>query len=122
MKLKLDFITNSSTVCFVVIGTILDPKDIPKDFLKYIQERENIDYINLSESAYNYIDYFIKGSDLEYSTGDEYDEQLMIGIPFTKMKDDETLAEFRRRVRLQILECFGIKITPNYIEEAWRDG
>ena len=33
-----------------------------------------------------------------------------------------TLKQFKQRVQLQMLERLGIKQTPQYIEEAWRDG
>ena len=46
----------------------------------------------------------------------------MVGIEYSNMQDDETLKKFKSRVRLQILEKFGIVCQPGHIEEAWRDG
>jgi hypothetical protein len=46
----------------------------------------------------------------------------MVGIRYSNMDDDETLREFKSRVRLQILEILGITNKPYHIEEAWRDG
>jgi hypothetical protein len=115
MKVKLDFITNSSTTCFVVFGTQFNINtDMPKDFKDILGE----------EDIYGGIEELINGSDLSYTFGPDYDNEdtLMIGIPITKMKDDETLKQFNRRARLEILECCGIQCSPLYIEEAWRDG
>ena len=113
MKVKLDFITNSSTTCFVVFGTSVNKTDLSED----LQEK-------LKEDPYDGLEDAIKGSDLSYTFGPDYDyeDEIMIGIGITSMKDDETLKKFKRRVRLEILETIGVKCTPHYIEEAWRDG
>ena len=124
MKIKTDFVTNSSTTSFVVIGVRLDLSDVPEDFIKAIAEEHQLDPKTLmdSENRYSFPDYFTKGSDLAYSFGSEYDEQLMIGIRYSEMNDDETLLDFKNRVQLQILEKFGVPVRPHHIEEAWRDG
>ena len=114
MKVKLDFITNSSTTCFVVFGTEFNIKtDMPQDFKDKVEE-----------DIYGGMEELIHGSDLSYTSGPDYNDEdnIMIGIPITSMNDDETLKEFKRRVRLEILECCGIQCSPSYIEEAWRDG
>lgn len=123
MKVKLDFVTNSSSVSFVVIGINIDIKDIPKDYLKQIAEKRNIPLDEVTdEDPYEILQDLIKGSNLEYSFGCEYDEGLMVGISYSNMKDDETLGEFKKKVKLQILEHFGIPCQPGHIEECWRDG
>ncbi|MCK5643327.1 MAG: hypothetical protein KAJ19_21135 [Gammaproteobacteria bacterium] len=124
MKVKLDFITNSSTTCFVVMGANIDVDKIPEKYIKHIQEKHNISDEDIKEYPLEYFDDFIKGSDLVYSGGEEYypGESVMVGIPFTNMKDDETLKKFKGRVQLQILESFHIVVKPYYIETAWRDG
>jgi hypothetical protein len=120
MKIKTDFVTNSSTTSFVVIGTRLEIDDIPEDYVKSVAEKYDTTVEKLKEDPFDVIDPLIKGSDLAYAWP-EYDA-LMVGICYTSMQDDETLREFKSRARIQILEKLGITCQPGHIEEAWRDG
>ena len=69
-----------------------------------------------------YIDDLIKGTDLSYSYGYDYSGELMLGIHYTNMKDDETLADFKIRTQQQIRDSLSEETKPGHIEEAWRDG
>ena len=123
MKIKLDFVTNSSSTSFVVIGTYLELDDIPLEYLQSIATKHETDVEAIKEDPYEYMDDLVKGSDLEFSFGSEYDEQnMMIGISYGNMGDDETLKGFKQRVQMLILEQTGMKCQPHHIEECWRDG
>jgi len=121
MKIKTDFVTNSSTTSFVVIGINVDVTNIPEDYIKTIAERRNITVEELKESAYDLVASLIHGSDLSYAQP-EYYASPMVGITYSSMQDDETLRDFKSRVRLQIVETLGITSTPHHIQEAWHDG
>jgi hypothetical protein len=112
VKIKSDFVTNSSSSSFVVIGSNVNIAKITP--MKRGEQPDDI---------YELVDPLLKGTDLEWSTGCEYgyDDNVMIGIGYTNMKDDETLAQFKERVKEQIKTTLGIETDVGHIEECWMD-
>jgi len=121
MKIKTDFITNSSSSSFVVIGTNMTPSDVPDETLKKLQALD-IDPEVMAEDPGEYIDKLLEGTDLNYSYGYEYYGDISIGMYYTQMNDDETLKEFKARVQQAIKDSIGIVSDVGHIEDCWRDG
>ena len=122
MKIKTDFVTNSSSSSFVVIGINLSLDNIPIEKFQIIKSKVKVTREELLDNPWDYFDPLLQGTDLDFSQGCEYGYgEFMIGIPYTKMNDDETLGEFKKRVQMEIKKALGIDETPGHIEECWMD-
>lgn len=98
MKVRIGHVSNSSTSSFCGIGVWREC-----DFEKYEELWER----------FKDLDAVVCYSDWDESP---------IGIPFSRMKDNETLAEFKQRAKEQIEKGLGEEAEVEFIERAWHDG
>lgn len=134
MKIRTGFVSNSSSSSFCIYGVCKEFSEIigntPKEklyevlsasFDETVENEEQLDEIIDEYGFYEVIEcIFPDNSDLEFHIP-EYEDCVYIGASWSSIKDDETGAEFKEKVRREIKEEFGIEEGFNTYEEAWRD-
>ena len=120
MKVRNGFVSNSSTSSFCIYGASInstkaeeiinrlkidrdkykgyDPNDVTETLEGYVSDKSNLDVENPPS---------------------EYDYGLYIGLSWDKMKDDETLAEFKSRIESEIKEVINEELKCSICSEAW---
>lgn len=135
MKLKFNFVTNSSTSCFIAFGIETEIEDIIDNhrdaiFDYYIKQCSKLGFTPDSKE-----ELFSGGSEEWESIRDWIDtvhldsaimvnsSWIMIGKSPFKMKEDQTIREFKFEIAESFKEL-GFNIGPddlNQIENAWED-
>ena len=125
MKIKLDFVTNSSSSSFVVLGTDLNLNEILRQNEEKLKQSHEC--FALSKHKYENMEYLrelANNTGLQISDGgsDYYYDEVSVGFTYEQMKEDETKAEFKERIKEAIKTSFGIDVKElTHIEKCWYD-
>jgi len=113
MKIRMGFVSNSSTSSFCIYGAIVDRDDIValKERLDKIDEDEEDDYEYMESRAFHL--------GLEYHTGGDGDDREFIGISWPSIGEDETGAQFKTRVEGLVALFCGKPMECETHEEAY---
>jgi len=107
------------------MGAYIDSSLLSEDLLPVIREKckkEDITWDDVVSYPMEYIESIFEDRDFDFSTGHPYgDGTPMIGLPYTRMKEDETKAQFRQRAKDGIKTALGIDVEVGHIEECWMD-
>lgn len=108
MKIRIDFVSNSSSSSFMLIGKSFNDEELVK-----IAEHNKIGGPDVTDyddwEKYEIVDALEdKFNDLNFNYGlENYCEEVCIGMEYDSMKQDETRKEFEKRIADRLKELTG---------------
>ena len=101
MKIRTDYVSNSSSSSFMLVGQAFDDNELEKAWKKLHPDKEE------PASTYDMPYDIAYELELEYNHGiEDYYERYVFGLPFSDMKDDETKKQFMDRVAASLSKAF----------------
>jgi hypothetical protein len=100
MKLRIGFVSNSSNTSFCIVGISLSNPDE-----KYNLKAEELGLDIQGDNPNNW-----------------FNDENYFGLFIEKMKDDETLGEFKQKVAQKLKELTGTEQQVSIITRGWYDG
>uniref|UniRef100_A0A6M3LBU2 Uncharacterized protein n=1 Tax=viral metagenome TaxID=1070528 RepID=A0A6M3LBU2_9ZZZZ len=98
MKIRIGFVSNSSTTSFLIYGTVL-------------QDKDESDYKQMRDCGL-----------ISVCGNPNWDSTQYLGASWDTVGDDETGKEFKERVEKSIKKVLGREVECQTYEEAYYDG
>ena len=97
MKVRTNYVSNSSTSSFIVVGIVMDTDDVKECFDDFSDEKD----------CYDFLWGKIEGTDLEIEHGlsNYCEDDYIVGKSIMLMKDEQTLGEFKKEVFDTLKSC-----------------
>lgn len=131
MKIRIDYVSNSSSSSFMVVGHAFDDEELVKiaEHLNLVSEYRD----NSEDTPEDYSEWGTgeiveeleeRFTDLDFQYGlENYYDEVCIGMGYEKMKDNETKKEFEKRIADRLKEMTGREdIVVDCMVDGGRDG
>ena len=106
MKTRLDFVSNSSSSSFMLVGCAFEYDDLVKAWQKLHPEDTRAE--DSYEDDYELVENIANALGLNFHCGiSEYYDMWVIGLGFGSMQDDETKKQFKDRIKTALSRAFG---------------
>lgn len=111
MKVRIGFVSNSSSSSFCLFGAYIKNEDIMK-----------VANTDETEDIYELCEIITEKTDLKFEGRfDDYAEPCFGYYP-NDQKEDETKAQFRERTEKALSELFGRPVKASYHTDGWFNG
>ena len=114
MKIRMGFVSNSSSSSFCIYGAELS------DVLEELKKALGMDLTSDCDDVYSLSEAIESKTGLELHT--VMGECLYIGRSYTSIKDDETGRQLKDDVEAKLKQLLGRDVPCSSLSEAWYDG